>query len=37
VEEIVEKLVTEKQEELVGLSHHETEEFIFRSAIIALG
>ncbi|MDD4573718.1 MAG: Holliday junction branch migration protein RuvA [Sphaerochaeta sp.] len=37
VEETVEKLVTEKQEELVGLSHHETEEFIFRSAIIALG
>ncbi len=37
VEEIVERLVTEKQDKLAGLSHHETEEFIFRSAIIALG
>jgi len=36
-EEIVERLVTEKQDKLAGLSHHETEEFIFRSAIIALG
>ena len=37
VEDVVEKLVTEKQEKLAGLNHHETEEFIFRSAIIALG
>ena len=37
VEDIVEKLVTESSEKLSGLSHHETEEFIFRSAIIALG
>ncbi len=37
VEATVEKLVTEKQDALVGLSHHETEEFIFRNAIIALG
>lgn len=37
VEDTVEKLVTEQQDKLVGLSHHETEEFIFRSAIIALG
>jgi len=37
VEDVVEKLVTEKQDKLAHLSHHETEEFIFRSAIIALG
>ena len=37
VEEVVEKLVTEQQDNLAKLSHHETEEFIFRSAIIALG
>lgn len=37
VEDVVEKLVTEKQDKLAQLSHHETEEFIFRSAIIALG
>ncbi len=37
VEDVVEKLVVEGQEKLAGLSHHETEEFIFRSAIIALG
>ncbi|HKL57847.1 MAG TPA: Holliday junction branch migration protein RuvA [Sphaerochaeta sp.] len=37
VEEIVERLVTEEQAKLATFSHHETEEFIFRSAIIALG
>lgn len=37
VEDTVERLVQEKQDELAGLTHHETEEFIFRSAIIALG
>ena len=37
VEDVVEKLVAEKQEKLANFSHHETEEFIFRSAIIALG
>ncbi|NBK23372.1 MAG: Holliday junction branch migration protein RuvA [Spirochaetia bacterium] len=37
VEDVVERLVTEKQEGLAHLSNHETEEFIFRSAIIALG
>ena len=37
VEDVVEKLVTEKQDKLAQLNRHETEEFIFRSAIIALG
>ena len=37
VEDVVERLVTEKQDSLANLSNHETEEFIFRSAIIALG
>ncbi|MDY0290223.1 MAG: Holliday junction branch migration protein RuvA [Sphaerochaeta sp.] len=37
VEEVVERLVTEEQAKFATFSHHETEEFIFRSAIIALG
>ena len=37
VEDVVEKLLIEKQDKLAQLNHHETEEFIFRSAIIALG
>ena len=37
VEDVVERLVTEGPEKLSALSHHEAEEFIFRSAIIALG
>ncbi len=37
VEDVVERLVTEDREKLSSLSHHETEEYIFRSAIIALG
>ncbi len=37
VEDVVEKLVTEKQDALSALNGHEAEEFIFRSAIIALG
>jgi len=37
VEDIVEKLVDDKQDKLAKLNHHETEEYIFRSAIIALG
>ncbi len=37
VEDVVENLVTEKQDALSALSGHEAEEFIFRSAIIALG
>lgn len=37
VEDVVEKLVTEEKEKLSALSHHETEEYLFRSAIVALG
>ncbi len=37
VEDVVERLVTEGTEKLSALSHHDAEEFIFRSAIIALG
>lgn len=37
VEDVVEKLVTEEKEKLSSLSHHDTEEYLFRSAIVALG
>ena len=37
IEEVVEKLVTEKAEKLEEFNRHDAEEYLFRSAIVALG
>ncbi len=37
IEEVVDKLVTEQAEKLEEFSRHDAEEYLFRSAIVALG